>query len=213
MFTSNYELMTQSHIDYFQFAYGGASESDGTSRKSSVKSEEKEEIKAMGTPLDPSKFELIKAISEENILEFTSTLKSIPLGNKSLASQTVDEAMGLFNARFQHVYELKNELEAIGNERKMVGNPLKLDLNLSNNRNQPQGELLMTCTTEKAAGCLYEALITCLERLVEHGITTNVQLALVFEVLTSYPQPVLETLVLYSDVMNTPFLPRIVRVL
>ncbi|CAD5223296.1 unnamed protein product [Bursaphelenchus xylophilus] len=220
MFTSNYELMTQSHIDYFQFAYDGASESDGTSRKNSVKSEEKEEIKAMGTPLEPAKLELIKAINEkdwrelkENIPEFTSTLKSIPLTNKNLASQTVDEAMDLINARFQHVYELKNELEAIENERKLVGNPLKLDLNLSNNKNQPQGGLLMTCTTEKGAGYLYEALITCLERLVEHGITTNVQLALVFEVLTSYPQPVLETLVLYSDVMKTPFLPRIVRVL
>ncbi|CAD5216975.1 unnamed protein product [Bursaphelenchus okinawaensis] len=219
MFTSNYELMTQSHIDYFQFAYDGASESDD-SRKNSFKSEEKEEVKALGTEVEPEKLGLIKAVNKqdwngvkENLPEFTEIISSIPINQKKVESLTVDEAIDLINSRFQHVYELKNELEAVENERKSTGHPLKLDLNMSNNKNQPKGGLLMTCTTEKGAGYLFESLITALERLVDHSITTNVQLALVLEVLASYPQPVLETLLLYSDVMKTSFLPRIMRVL
>jgi hypothetical protein len=86
----------------------------------------------------------------------------------------------------------------------------------------------MTCTTEKGKlynwnfrslsflsgpGYLFEALITAMELMVEHNFTTNVQLASVLEILASYPQPVISSLVLYADALKSNALPRLTRVL
>lgn len=49
--------------------------------------------------------------------------------------------------------------------------------------------------------------------MVEHNFTTNVQLASVLEMLASYSQPIIASVVLYSDALNGNALPRLTRVL
>lgn len=62
----NYELMTQSNTDYFQFAYDGISESDESSRHNSCKDEEEEETEKkpefIGMPLGPAKQQFLSEI-------------------------------------------------------------------------------------------------------------------------------------------------------
>lgn len=56
-------------------------------------------------------------------------------------------------------------------------------------------------------------MITALEMMVEHNFTTNIQLASVLEILASYPQPIIASVLLYSDALNGNALPRLTRVL
>jgi hypothetical protein len=142
-------------------------------------------------------------------------------------STTADGSISLINARYQHLIELKAELESLETERKSDTNPLKLDLGINGSATKTKTNgLLMTCTMEKGkgwriiiqtlflgSGYLFESLITALEMMVEHNFTTNVQLASVLEILASYPQPVIASVVLYSDALNGNALPRLTRVL
>ncbi|KAI6229392.1 hypothetical protein M3Y95_00526300 [Aphelenchoides besseyi] len=230
MFTSNYELMTASNTEYFQFAYDGISESDDSSRHNSCDDEDtnrdvnekKKSSERVGIPLPPAKQKFLGEVRKQNWTEASQSIESIgktleklTYESKWLENLSVDESMSLINARYQHLIELKSELETLETERKADANPLKLNLNNGTKQksNRPDG-LLMTCNTEKGAGYLYDALITALEMMVEHNFTTNIQLASVFELLASYPQPIIATLVLYSDSMksNPIMLPRLLRV-
>ncbi|KAI6233765.1 hypothetical protein M3Y99_00867200 [Aphelenchoides fujianensis] len=231
MFTSNYELMTASNTEYFQFAYDGISESDESSRHNSCDDDEtnregaeKKAPEHTGIPLPPAKQRFLGEVRAQNWQDASDSVQSLgdTLGKltyepKWLEGVSVEESISLINARYQHLIELKAELQTSESERKAEANPLKL--NLTNGTTQqsngkPNG-LLMTCTTEKGAGYFYEALITALEMMVEHNFTTNIQLASVFEHLASFPQPVIAALVLYSDALksNTVPLPRLLRVL
>jgi hypothetical protein len=65
----NYELMTQSNTDYFQFAYDGISESDESSRQNSCKEEEEEVEKKpelIGTPLSLIKQKFLSEIKDQD---------------------------------------------------------------------------------------------------------------------------------------------------
>jgi hypothetical protein len=66
----NYDLMTQSNTDYFQFAYDGISESDESSRHNSCKDEEDEEMEKkpefIGTPLPPTKQRFLNEIRSQD---------------------------------------------------------------------------------------------------------------------------------------------------
>jgi hypothetical protein len=65
-----------------------------------------------------------------------------------LGAATADESISLINARYQHLVELKTELESLETERKSDTNPLKLDLNINGTKTKING-LLMTCSMEK----------------------------------------------------------------
>lgn len=68
----NYDLMTQSNTDYFQFAYDGISESDESSSRhnSTSKDEESEETEKkpefLGTPLAPPKQQFLNEVRSQD---------------------------------------------------------------------------------------------------------------------------------------------------
>lgn len=67
-----------------------------------------------------------------------------------MESTTADESISLINARYQHLIELKSELESLETERKSDTNPLKLDLSTNGSATKTKTNgLLMTCTMEK----------------------------------------------------------------
>jgi hypothetical protein len=65
-----------------------------------------------------------------------------------MEDMTIDESISLINARYQHLIELKTELESLETERNQDENPLKLQLNINGTKTRTNG-LLMTCTMEK----------------------------------------------------------------
>lgn len=68
----NYDLMTQSNTDYFQFAYDGISESDESSRHNSIKDEEDVEMEKKfeftGMPLTPTKQKFLSEVKLQDWL-------------------------------------------------------------------------------------------------------------------------------------------------
>uniref|UniRef100_A0A914NQR3 FHF complex subunit HOOK-interacting protein C-terminal domain-containing protein n=1 Tax=Meloidogyne incognita TaxID=6306 RepID=A0A914NQR3_MELIC len=70
------------------------------------------------------------------------------------------------------------------------------------------GGILMKSTEEKGAGILLESLFDILSNLTENSFNTNIQLLGVFNLLFSYPQPLLTAYLFYVDSLrgNLPLL-------
>lgn len=86
----------------------------------------------------------------QSLETLVGTLDQIKYDQKTIDGTTADESISLINARYQHLIELKSELESLETERKSDTNPLKLDLNINGSASKTKTNgLLMTCTMEK----------------------------------------------------------------
>ncbi|KAI1721330.1 retinoic acid induced 16-like protein [Ditylenchus destructor] len=224
---TQYEILSNPHYDYFQFAYEGISESDGSNsrRNSNSNKDEDEEVPKNNSPYnsDSADYKHMSAYaaaicnsnwaSAKNSQEFVSHLEALPIPDKSPHKTTLDENVALIESRLQYIKELNLDQN--------LGNPFKLDLpqkdvtptHLNGFLSTKDGGFLLTCTDEKGPGIFMESLLNALDQMVDRSFQTNLQLVSVFESLLSFPQPVITSYILFVDAIKSNAILRVTNVL
>uniref|UniRef100_A0A915N4J0 FHF complex subunit HOOK-interacting protein C-terminal domain-containing protein n=1 Tax=Meloidogyne javanica TaxID=6303 RepID=A0A915N4J0_MELJA len=145
--------------------------------------------------------------------KFTNLLNLLPTRSSNNENKLLIEDLSLIDARWQHLEELRIEKLELTQQIAKEPNPFRLNLEGESGGGEEvflniNGGILMKSTEEKGAGILLESLFDILSNLTENSFNTNIQLLGVFNLLFSYPQPLLTAYLFYVDSLrgNLPLL-------
>nr|CAD2184954.1 unnamed protein product [Meloidogyne enterolobii] len=144
--------------------------------------------------------------------KFINLLNLLPTRSSNNENKLLIEDLSLIDARWQHLEELRIEKLELTQQMSKEPNPFRLNLEGESGGEEVflniNGGILMKSTEEKGAGILLESLFDILSNLTENSFNTNIQLLGVFNLLFSYPQPLLTAYLFYVDSLrgNLPLL-------
>uniref|UniRef100_A0A914N1F4 FHF complex subunit HOOK-interacting protein C-terminal domain-containing protein n=1 Tax=Meloidogyne incognita TaxID=6306 RepID=A0A914N1F4_MELIC len=145
--------------------------------------------------------------------KFINLLNLLPTRSSNNENKLLIEDLSLIDARWQHLEELRIEKLELTQQIAKEPNPFRLNLEGESGGGEEvflniNGGILMKSTEEKGAGILLESLFDILSNLTENSFNTNIQLLGVFNLLFSYPQPLLTAYLFYVDSLrgNLPLL-------
>ncbi|TKR77669.1 hypothetical protein L596_018596 [Steinernema carpocapsae] len=189
--TSQYDLMTQSKTDYFQFTYDDISSDDEVVPKTL---EDKKKISVSSLPKAPKtpKYTPTGGWSSKGSTEdFLDSLKKVPLDPKRDAAKRCDENMARIDAKLQYFTELKEEEEAARKEEESVVPPLTIPPMVREELKLAGNGILMDCCERLDKPVLISCIYSLLENLLYNSFEVNLQLTSLLKSLVAFPNPML----------------------
>ncbi|KAK0416817.1 hypothetical protein QR680_012700 [Steinernema hermaphroditum] len=187
--TSQYDLMTQSTTDYFQFTYNDVSSSEDEAQAKPPEAAKKPSTTGPTAPVPPKHAPPEGWKATKTLDDFLVALDRIPLDPRRDPEKKGDENMARIDAKLQYLRELKEEEESA--YRPENGTIADVPPLFPKEEKFCGAGHIMECAERHEKPALVGCVFALLENLLYNSFEVNLQLTALLKSIIAFPNPTL----------------------